>query len=88
MAKMIPIAPLPLPVLKAISKPFQRFTVNMGRMFPKLEFQLRQAELGVNAKEYGAIMLFLMLFYTVFFGALLALLLGKMMPENGVLLGI
>lgn len=88
MAKMIPVAPIPLPALKAMSSPFMRFTANTGHIFPKLEFQLRQAELGVNEKEYGAIMLFLVLFYTIFFGALLSLVLGKMMPENGVFLGI
>ncbi len=88
MAKMIPIAPIPIPVLVAISSPFMRFTANIGKIFPKLKFELIQSELGVNEKEYGAMMLFLILFYTIFFGALLTLLLSKMMPENGVLLGI
>ena len=88
MAKMIPIAPIPIPVLVAISSPFMRFTANIGKIFPKLKFELIKSELGVNEKEYGAMMLFLILFYTIFFGALLTLLLSKMMPENGVLLGI
>jgi len=88
MAKMIPIAPIPLPVLKSISSPFLRFTANTGHIFPKLGFQLKQAELGINEKEYGAIMLFLVLFYAIFFGGLLSLLLSKMMPENGIILGI
>ncbi len=88
MAKMIPIAPIPIPILKAISSPFLRFTANIGTIFPALKFQLKQAELGVNEKEYGAIMLFLILGYTIFFVTLLTLLLNKMMPENGVFLGI
>ncbi len=88
MAKIIPIAPIPLPILNAISKPFQRFSANIGKMFPNLKFQLRQAEIGLNEKEYGAIMIFLIIFYTIFFGGLLSLVLGKMMPENGITLGI
>ena len=81
MPKVIPFAPMPLPILKAMSSPFMRFSSNTGRIFPHLGHTLKQAELGMNEREYGAIMIFLVLFYAVFFGGLMTLLLSKM-TEN------
>jgi flagellar protein FlaJ len=88
MAKMIPVAPLPLPLLKSMSRPFLRMASNTGKMFPQLGFQLRQTGLDVNENEYGAIMIFLVIFYTLFFSLLLTLLLSKVMPDKSLVVGI
>jgi len=88
MAKMIPVAPVPLPLLKAISRPFLRMASNTGKIFPQLGFQLRQAEIDLNENEYGAIMIFLVIFYTIFFSTLLTLLLSKVMPDKFLIVGI
>jgi len=87
MAKVIPFAPMPVPVLKALSTPFMRFSANAEKMFPKLRQTLQQADLDLDEKEYSAIMLFLVIFYTVFFGALITLLLSKVTPHF-IFLGI
>ncbi len=81
MPKVIPFAPMPFPVLKAIARPFVRFSVGTEKMFPGLKYKLQQSELGINTREYGAIMIFLVLFYTIFFGALVTLLLSKMTKD-------
>ncbi len=69
---------MPVPVLKSMSSPFLRFSTNTEKMFPKLKYQLEQANLGIDVREYGAIMIFLVLFYTVFIGGLATLLLSRM----------
>lgn len=79
MAKVLPFAPMPLPVLKTMSAPFARFSANTSKMFPRLRTNLQQANLDMDEKEYGAIMIFLVLFYTVFFSVLITLLLSKIM---------
>ena len=78
---------MPVPVLKALSTPFMRFSANAEKMFPKLRQTLQQADLDLDEKEYSAIMLFLVIFYTVFFGALITLLLSKVTPHF-IFLGI
>ena len=87
MAKIIPFAPLPIPVLKTITSPFLRFSARTGKIFPNMGRTLEQAELGLNEKEYGAILLFLVLFYMVFIGALATLLLSRM-TDDFLALGI
>jgi len=78
LVKVVPFAPVPLPVLKGITAPMLRFSANTEKMFPKLEYQLQQSGLGITTKEYGAMMLFLVLFYTVFFWALSTIVLTRM----------
>jgi len=85
MAKIIPFAPMPIPLLKAISAPFGRLSANIEKMFPNLGAELRQAELGFDGREYGAVMIFITLFYTVFFGGMITLLLSKITPDFLVL---
>jgi len=91
MPKIIPFAPMPLPVLKSLTAPLLRFSAGTAKMFPGIEQHLQQAEMGMTAKEYGAIMIFLVIFYTVFFSALGILMLSRMMEEFltlGITLGL
>lgn len=87
MAKMIPVLPMPPVMVKAVAAPFKRFTGSIEKMFPHLEDQLKQAELGYDQKEYLAIVLFAVVFYTVFAGGLLTIALSKITP-NYLPLGI
>jgi pilus assembly protein TadC len=87
MPKILPFAPMPLPMLKSISKPFMRFSANTKKMFPKLEYTLKQAEINLTIREYGAIMIFLVLFYMIFFGGMITLLLSKV-TEHFLWLGL
>lgn len=87
MTKVIPFAPMPLPLLKRITSPLMRFSTGTEKMFPGLKRSLEQAEIGLNIREYGAIMIFLVGFYTIFFGALTTLLLSKV-TENYWSLGL
>jgi len=87
MAKIIPFAPVPMPILRAITAPLMRFSVNTGKVFPNLGFTLKQAEMGLDEREYGAIMIFLVLFYMIFFGGLITLVLSKM-TEHYLAMGL
>jgi len=87
MAKMITVLPMPPAMVKMITAPFKRFTGSMEKMFPNLEEQLKQSEMGYDEKEYLAIMLFTVIFYTVFIGTLLTAALSKV-TENFLPLGI
>lgn len=86
MAKMIPVAPIPIPLLKALSAPFLRFSSNAGKMFPTLSYSLKQAELGLNEKEYVAIIYFLVIAYSLILGITTTLLLSRM-TEDFLVLG-
>lgn len=86
MPRMIPVAPVPIPMLKALSAPFLRFSANAGKMFPTLNYSLKQAEFNLNDKEYVAIIYFLVIAYTLLVGIITTVLLSKM-TENFLLFG-
>ncbi len=81
MVKIIPFAPMPTQALKALTLPFKRFSANTGKIFPNLKNELEQSELGFDEREYGAIMIFLVLFYTAFFSCMVSLLLSRITPD-------
>ncbi len=87
MAKIIPFAPVPLPILRTMTAPLMRFTTNFDKVFPNLKKSLDQAELGFDEKEYGALMLFLVGFYGIFVGGLATLVLSRM-TEDFLVMGV
>ncbi len=59
----IPFCPVPLNRAKKISKPFYRFTRRLATS--KLEYELKVAEMGLNAREYAAITVFSSVFNSI-----------------------
>jgi len=66
MTKKIPFNPLPTSVVLNLAKHFRGFGTKVAAVFPFLEKELEQAEIGYSKETYGAIMATLFVFYFLF----------------------
>lgn len=83
----IPFSPFPIGVLKVFGRLFRGVGARIAKAFPYLELELRQAGIeDVEAEEYGAIMLFMLLFYFIAGTLIVGLLTYKLAPEHMLLL--
>ncbi|MCX6804300.1 MAG: type II secretion system F family protein, partial [Candidatus Diapherotrites archaeon] len=80
--EMIPFAPMPLPLMRKISEPFEGFGYRVSKMFPGLEHDLMTSGIRIAVEEYGAVMSFSLIFYFIIFGALLTLILSKFITTS------
>lgn len=84
-SEMIPYSPFPLTTLKKLSTRFEGIGFKISNAFPSLQTELRQAEIDLNAKEFGAIIFLLSVFY-FFAGALIAFLLAyRLFPTMAII---
>ena len=88
MQKVIPFAPLPLPVLRKLSAPLSSLGMKVQKMFPKLGEDLSQADMGIHPRDYASIMVFSSLFYFIVFGAVITILLTKFITTKSFVGGI
>ncbi|MCX6799008.1 MAG: type II secretion system F family protein [Candidatus Diapherotrites archaeon] len=80
MAKVIPFAPMPVGVLKRMSAPFMRYGAGFSKIMPGLKNKLESAGIDVDEREYGAIMVFLTIFYFAFFTLLFSMVFIRIGP--------
>ena len=76
----IPFSPLPLPVLKSFSQRLLGIGDTISGIFPALRLELKQAEIPLTEKEYGAIIFILAMFYFIMIALISALLLSRLYP--------
>jgi flagellar protein FlaJ len=77
MKKRIPILPLPLEKAAKISKRFIGIGESISHMFPSLDFELEQASLDFEPREWCSIAVFSFLFYfTMIFGLLFVVMIA------------
>lgn len=81
----IPFSPLPTKMLVQFCGRFRGAGARIANAFPYLKLELKQAEIGIDEAEYGAIVLVLSAFYFIW-GTALVLFFGMtMFPENALI---
>jgi len=79
-AVAIPFSPFPLYFLKSVSQKFLGIGDFISGAFPALRLELKQAEINLTEKEYGAIIFILASFYFIVIALISALLLIRLYP--------
>lgn len=81
----IPFSPIPTANLLVIARRFRSTGARVARQFPYLKIDMRQAGLSFEEEEYGAMMLFICMFYALF-GFFITLVLGlKFFPDKALI---
>ncbi len=83
----IPFSPFPFKLLEKLSNPLVGLGSKLRKNFPYLELDLEQAGLGIEAKRYIAITVFLSLFYFAFCAVFFTIILSRF-AKDFVLLGL
>lgn len=87
MKKRIPILPLPLEKAVRISRRFIGIGESISHMFPSLDFELEQAGMDFEPREWCSIAVFSFLFYfTMIFGLLFVVMIAAEAEMIGVLM--
>ncbi len=83
--KAIPFSPFPLKTLIAASGKFQGIGYSIAISFPKLPLELKQAEIDIDAKQYGAIIFVLSVFYFFVMNLIAFLFAVRLAPKMALL---
>ncbi len=79
----IPLFPLPQAKARKVAKYFMGWGQGVSRMFPSLDFELEQAGVEMNPREWLGIAVFVFVFYfTLLFGTIFALVLSFSLPPQ------
>jgi len=81
----IPLNPFPFPVLKRLSSKFQGIGYNISKGYPHLELELEQAEIPLHAKEFGAMVFVITVFYFIAFSLIAFLVAFRFAPDLALL---
>ncbi len=79
MKQTIPFSILPPQIMKILAKPFYGLGYTLGKGFPYLKIELKQAELDFNIEEYSAIMVLNFVIYFLLFSVFGSIFLSRMM---------
>lgn len=77
----IPFCPFPFRTIKQVSTHFEGFGQTISKSFPQLSLELEQAEIKIDAKDFGAIIFTLTLFYFVIITVIAALFTYRLAPD-------
>ncbi len=79
---VIPFSPFPLHTLRALSSSFAGIGARIADAMPYLKIELRQAEIDLDAVEYGAVMFFMLVFYFIIGSIIFGLIAYRLVPDK------